>query len=106
MLKPLIPLVSDATAHALNEAIHISTVHARYGSNHLEVELANETSPSENGKTESSVRSEDPFPLHTSIAECKFDFNLKSCATQYNDLKFYKLPDVYILNQGPPPKFS
>ena len=44
MFKPLIPIVSDAVSHTFAEAIHIATVHAIYGSNHLEKELSETSS--------------------------------------------------------------
>ena len=40
MFKPLIPLISDMYAHTFGEAIHLATVHAKYGSNHLDRALA------------------------------------------------------------------
>ena len=36
MLKPLIPVICDAWSHIFAEAEHIATIHAKYGSNHLE----------------------------------------------------------------------
>ena len=41
ILKPLIPVVEDVLIHCFAEAYHVATVHAKYGNNHLEKELAN-----------------------------------------------------------------
>ena len=106
MLKPLIPIVSDAMSHALNGAIHVSTVHAKYGSNHLDEELADTASDNTNSKNQNTVKSEEPLPVHISTKECKYDFNVNTSDKQYFDFKSHKLLSVFILKHGPPPKFS
>lgn len=106
MLKPLIPVISNAMSHGFDEAIHISTIHAKYGSNHLQVELANTTSEDGSSKNQNTVKSEEPLPVHIGAKECKYDFNVRSFNKQYFDFKSHQLLNVYILKHSPPPKFS
>ena len=74
MFKPLVPIVSDAISHTFSEAIHIATVHAIYGSNHLEKELSNTTSDNTNSKHQNSSSAEDPVPVHVSSNVCLYRF--------------------------------
>ena len=64
MLQPLIPVAIDCWQHTFAEAQHILTVHAKYGSNHLEKELAAASSENGNNKDQNSVKSEETTPVH------------------------------------------
>ncbi len=46
MLKPLLPFVNDWWQHEFNETEHVSLIHAKYGSHHLQAELAETNSNS------------------------------------------------------------
>ncbi|MEP6512575.1 MAG: hypothetical protein ABJA79_01805 [Parafilimonas sp.] len=58
VFKPAIPIISDALSHTFADAIHIATVHAKYGNNHLEKELATEGFDNDNSKNQNTVKSE------------------------------------------------
>ena len=104
MFKPLVPIVSDALSHTFSEAIHIATVHAIYGSNHLENELST-TSTDTNSKHQNSISTEDQVPVHVSTNECIYDFCCNGTGKDYFSLKLYKLKSGFILKNFPPPKF-
>ena len=104
--NPLVPIVSDAISHTFSEAMHIATVHARYGSNHLEKELSNTASDNANSKHQNNINAEDQVPVHVSTNECMFDFCFTRTGKDYFSLKLYKLKAGFILKNFPPPKFS
>ncbi len=106
MFKPLIPIASDALSHAFAEAIHISTVHAIYGSNHLEKELADTSSDNASSKSQKNINIEDQVTLHISANECIYDFSVSKTDKSFSLLEFFNLKAGYILKQSPPPKFS
>lgn len=103
MFKPLIPVVKDTLSHIFSEAIHIATVHALYGSNHLE----NELSKTSDGVThQSCLASEENVQVHVATNEFQYDLNLTNAILVYPSNKFYKLNSVFISKAGPPPKNS
>ncbi len=106
MIKPLIPFIQDEWSHEFHEIEHISIVHAKYGSHHLEKELANADSSNDKSKTQNTVKSEDQVPLHVLIQASKLDPFVHNSSTQYHSFTLCNLPLISIVNQGPPPKFS
>ncbi len=106
VFKPAIPIISDALSHTFADAIHIATVHAKYGNNHLETELATEGSDNDNSKNQNTVKSEEQIPVHVPEDECTFDFSLNSFNKSYPVFKNYTLSAIFIAKQIPPPKFS
>lgn len=106
MLKPLLPIVNDWWSHEFNEVEHISLVHAKYGSHHLQKEVADTSSDSENNKSQNISKSEDQFPFHISPQIHNYVFKIASSNNNYLSTNAGKLPFVVISNQGPPPKFS
>ena len=63
MFKPLVPAICNAWDHAFAEARHIASVHAKYGTHHLEKQLA-ATEENGNAKNEANIKSTDPAPAH------------------------------------------
>ncbi len=62
LLRCAIPVACDALSHVCNEEEHLATVHAVYGNNHLQKEIAsNETS---NNKNATIVKYEEPVQVH------------------------------------------
>ncbi|MEO6329696.1 MAG: hypothetical protein ABIO55_12220 [Ginsengibacter sp.] len=106
ILKPLMPFVIDEWDHQFNEIEHVSIVHARYGSHHLEKELANSTADNNKNKDQNTTKTEDSIPFHLLAKVCKYDLVIDKSATQYFSLTLNKLPSVCISSQGQPPKFS
>ncbi len=106
MLKPLIPIVSDALSHTFSEAIHIATVHSIYGSNHLEKELAASSTNNANNKNQNTITSEEQVLIHLASDELKYRFDLNNPIIDYPFCKPYTLSSVFITKAGPPPKAS
>ena len=104
MLKPLLPVVSDLLSHVFAEAIHIATVHAKYGSHHLEKEL--ETTARDNSKNHNAVISEENFTVHVSTNEYSYYFYRGGQNKNYPVLRIDSMEDILIPKQAPPPKFS
>lgn len=105
MFKPLIPILNDLWDHEFNEIEHISIVHAKYGSHHLQKEVA-DSDADNNQKGQTSLKSDDQVSFHELTGEYKFEFPLDSTDIKYVALKLTKPPFVLIFSQGPPPKFS
>jgi DNA repair photolyase len=103
MFKPLIPIVKDTIAHTFAEAIHIATVHAIYGSNHLQKEISETTS--DNNKQQSTSTNEDQFPVHVSAKEYLYDFSSALIFKKYFYLHSYNLKSGFITKHSPPPRF-
>ncbi len=106
MLKPLVPVVDDWWEHEFNPIKHQIHVHAIYGSNHLQKELADENSNNDNNKNQNTLKSQDQVSFHVSPAISKYGCTLNKSDIQYSSFILNKLPLVLISNQGPPPKFS
>ncbi len=106
MLKPLIPIVSDALSHTFSEAIHIATVHAIYGSNHLEKELSDTSPDNASNKHQSNANTEDQVQAHLCADECLYSFSGNRANNHSFFLKRSKLKAGFILKYSPPPKFS
>jgi hypothetical protein len=104
MFKPLMPLVSDVLSHVFAEAIHIATVHAKYGSHHLEKELAK--TAGDNSKNHNAVLSEENLTVHISTNEYSYYFYSGRQNKNYPVLKLHNIEDIFISKQVPPPKFS
>jgi hypothetical protein len=101
--KPLIPIVADAFHHEFDGLEHISLVHAVYGENHLQKELA-DTAANEQGKNQNSVKFQDDVSFHLVYLEMQHHFAINISKAKYLLFKPCKLPLVFISQQGPPPK--
>ena len=106
MFRPLVPIVSDVVSHTFSEAIHIATVHAIYGTNHLEKELSNTTSDNTDNKHQSNINPEDLVPVHVSTNVCMFEFCCNKETTGYSSLRLNRVIPGFISRNYPPPKFS
>jgi hypothetical protein len=103
VLQPLLVVTQDFLSHTFEDAIHIATVHAKYGNNHVEIELA-QTNSDDNGKNHDSPKSEEQIPAHVFPNPFDHCFNSNLVIDQFVPLKPNKLPSVFISKQIPPPK--
>ena len=103
IIKPVIPIVEDAFAHTFAEVIHIATVHAMYGENHLQKELAN-TSDNDKSKSQNNLKTEDLVPIHICPEVCDHIPYLR-VDKNYNSVILYQIASVFLFNEAPPPKF-
>lgn len=106
MLKPLIPIISNVWSHEFNEIEHISTIHAKYGSHHLQKELAASGTDNENSKNQGILKSDIQYSFHVLTDAFECIFTPQKIHSQYLFFLLNKLPLVHIFNQSPPPKFS
>ncbi|HRI21944.1 MAG TPA: hypothetical protein PLA68_13375 [Panacibacter sp.] len=104
IFKPLIPFISDAASHFFDDAIHIATVHAIYGDNHIEKELAASGSAEDNNKNQGTLKVQEPVPVHISEAAYKYDHTLNIVDKHYYSLQVYDPELVYLSTIAPPPK--
>ena len=107
ILRPLLPLASDAWGHTFNEAIHIATVHAKYGANHLQSVLAdNAAQNNSNGKTQNTIKFGEDVPVHLTACnhhDLSYPASHKICPQCfYNDTALRGHNSIFL----PPPKIS
>ena len=104
LLRCAIPVVCDALSHICNEEEHMATIHAVYGNNHLQKEIAsNETSTNKNATT---VKYEEPVPVHIQANVFTVtDFIKEESQKLYCFTASRYLP-VYLQQVFSPPKLS
>ncbi len=104
MFKPLIPIAQDILSHTFSEAIHIATVHAIYGSNHVQKEIAD--NEADNSKHQSTTTNgEDQAKIHIPTMACLYNFYSITSFKNYPSFKYYGLLAGHIIKFSPPPKF-
>ena len=103
MFKPLIPVIKDAYSHTFGEAIHLATVHAKYGSNHLEHALAT-AGAENNGKNQKNASPGENFQLHIKSPECLYDLCLFRIENSYSNIRIFKLSAIFLAKIVPPPR--
>jgi len=103
IFKPVLPIVSNAFAHAFAEAIHIATVHAVYGENHLQKELAN-TNADDKSRSQNISKTEDLITAHVCPADYNYVYH-KRINRSYMSLILSGIKDIFLANEAPPPKF-
>jgi hypothetical protein len=106
VFQPLIPIICDAFAHTFENEIHLATIHAHYGSNHLETTLAEAGADSKNNEKHATLNNEEPFPVHFSEEVYVNLFSLKNIPVKHPVANLSLLPFAFIAKQFPPPKFS
>jgi hypothetical protein len=103
IFKPLLPIINDELAHTFAEAIHIATVHAIYGENHLQKELS-DTATDSNGKTQNTVKTEDASTPHIWAADTYSPSFRLSISNNYCIASLNKITAVFPSSDKPPPK--
>lgn len=104
ILKPLIPVVEDSIEHCFAEAYHIATVHAKYGSNHLEKEIAN-TNDSNDNSNNKNILNDDASSVHiVLIVERQHEKDFKP-KISYNLQPVLFIKKILLTKICPPPKF-
>lgn len=100
----MIPIIGDELAHAFNGEIHISTIHAKYGSDHLEADLARTESANENTKNHNIINMQDEVSIHVFSHPFTCDFLSTEINENYPALKLSHLPVIFISLNSPPPE--
>lgn len=104
LFRPAFPLVSDAVSHTFCEAVHISSVHMVYGSQHMQKEVAAENA--ENKKSSSNAeKNVDLFAVHLPQSTCVYSFPFFSSCQIFYSFDVSKLPFWSMRQLVPPPDF-
>lgn len=101
IFKPLIPVISDVYSHTFGEAIHLSTVHARYGSNHLDKALAK---AGDNTKEQRNSSLAKAAMVHINASAYIYIFHADKILPRYFLTTFEKLYTIFLSTFSPPPK--
>ncbi len=104
MLKPLLPLISDAASHFFAGAYHEATVHAKYGVHHVDAELANAGADSNAGKHQLVIPTNEPIPLHLFTNEEAVTLSAAIYKLLYPFHRHSNLPVRLMTVNDPPPK--
>lgn len=97
-------MLRDAYEHVFEESIHLATVHAKYGSNHLEAALANSVSDNASSKNHKSSQVEQPFSIHLNANQLSYIFCLPGTHTGHALFILTKPPAIFTSITSPPPK--
>ena len=104
MVKPLIPIVSDCYQHAFNGIAHISTVHARFGDNHLQKDIE-DLAKGDAEKAANVTKSITEVPVHITTPHFIYDHFQTTNNLCHSFVGFYYFPLVYLPLQVKPPRF-
>lgn len=106
LVKPLIPFVSDMYQHEFDGLEHISLIHAKYGNEHLQQELAENSVANESNKSQNSTKFENEVSFHVSQQVARYNFLISRIPIEYPEFYLGKILFIPLSNQGPPPKMS
>lgn len=104
LMRCAIPVACDGLSHIFNEEDHIATVHAMYGSDHLEKEIASEEKDS--NKNQTSVKNEDQVAVHLSIEAFNFIPRTIVDNNTFSGFPFVKPAIIFLSKEIQPPRFS
>lgn len=104
MFKPMIPLIIDAFDHSFAKAEHIATIHAVYGDNHTEADVAKAGGENSSDKNQNTVKCAEYASVHLFCPKEKSRIVINPIHTTYSSLIFYNIPDTFISITVPPPK--
>jgi hypothetical protein len=102
--RPLIPIARNAFEHTFSKAIHLATVHAIYGSNHLQKEIANDVP--DNNKQQSNTTGENQLQPHIAANTGLFKYFAYLINIHFFISKFFRLKPGFGSMFTQPPKFS
>ena len=100
----MIPLIKDGFSHAFAKAIHIATVHALYGANHVDKEIENAIG--NNAKNHHSAKHAESFEVHIPSEQNSYCIDEKNNNKLFASHKPHFLKKVLIYIQSPPPRLS
>lgn len=105
MFKPLIPILDDAWSHAFSGIEHISLVHAKYGSNHVQKNIADAEQSEKNHPSSSTLKNSEQVAYHLTLSN---PYNIRQHNVKI--VHDFNTPPVTWLNvlveiTSPPPRF-
>ena len=107
ILKPLIPVAEDSLEHCFAEAYHIATVHAKYGNNHLEKQVADTNDNNDNSKNNKNVlREDDAASVHVVSVISNHYLEIINAQKSYVLQPISSIQKIILSKIYPPPKLS
>ena len=101
MVHPLLQIVCDAWCHTFYEINHLATVHAKYGTHHLEISV----SKSVNDKNDTNSAKIENFAAEHTLPQTTIKNPQHIIARSFPLLIQSDLFSIFLLNHTPPPKF-
>jgi hypothetical protein len=101
MFGQLIPIIKDVLSHTFAEAIHIATVHTRYGNNHLSKEIEDSTGK-ENKAT--YTKHAENFEVHIISEEYNHSLSQAHRSREFSPLILKNIDLISVSKQSPPPR--
>ena len=103
--RPVLPVISDMLSHSFTEAEHISTVHAKYGSHHREIEIAATANESNGSKKNThTLANEVSLTEHVVTEECTIGIIWEQTPKYFCPLRPGDLITKYLPVFTPPPE--
>ena len=106
VFQPLFILVQDSLSHTFAEASHLNTVHAKYGENHVELELSGKGKENQEGKNHNSQKTNEEASVHNYVDICSnalfYNTKIKKKYSVISSRLATNLLSILL----PPPKFS
>ena len=98
------PFIEDSFSHTFKEAIHIATVHALYGNNHLQKEVLENTTDNQTSKHHNGgINEESQVQAHMLLATFFNITPINIKITFYLIFKDSQIRNGFILKFSPPP---
>lgn len=104
LIRPIVPILENFLDHEFSETIHVSTIHARFGSNHLEVQLAAKSSENRQDKENNTLGYEMYNSLYTFKKESFFSFSIYQTINNFPLLKCQSIDLIFLAVKKHPPK--
>ncbi len=104
LMRCAIPVACDELSHIFNEEDHIATIHAVYGNNHVEKEIA--ADEKDNTKSQSTVKYEDQIPVHLSGETYMLTTSTIQPILHSSCFAVVQLQSIFLPKHIPPPRFS
>ena len=104
MVRCAMPVAFDALSHVFNEENHIATVHALYGNDHVEKEVASDENNS--NKNQTGIKYEDQISVHLFAEAFTVMPDTENNRQLFPNDRILKLANIYLTLPFPPPKFS
>ena len=103
MVRCAVPVACDALSHIFNEEAHLATVHAVYGSHHLQAEVAGSVSDTQSSK-HTNAQQDEPTVVHTyTSGYSAVSIGSDLLLTQFPSLS-YPLCSISLLYKSEPPE--
>ena len=105
LVRPLLPFVTDFLDHEFSETIHLSTIHAKYGSNHLDKEIASKSGDNKTDTNHNNNNSVDPIPSYINEKESFINHYFGYSSPHQFNFTHQKISCIPIKIQERPPQY-